>query len=152
MNIFVLSAAKRVGQRSEWSLDHLDLQKILYLAHMFYLGTTHTPLFISHFNAWKYGPISPTLYYRIKMFGSDSVTNVFSDVPTISDSNVTYILDRAYDILGNLGSGKLVAATQRHDGAWAKNYVPGGKETGYLDNIIPNDDIFDEFQLRSSLA
>lgn len=38
MTVSVLAAAKRLAQRSNWSLSNLELQNILYLAHMFYMG------------------------------------------------------------------------------------------------------------------
>ncbi|RWO77206.1 type II toxin-antitoxin system antitoxin SocA domain-containing protein [Mesorhizobium sp.] len=67
MTLHVLSAAKHLAKQSGWSLSNLELQKILYLAHMFYLGRTGEPLVSGHFEAWDYGPVHPDLYHRVKV-------------------------------------------------------------------------------------
>ena len=37
MSIDVLQAAKYLAQKSGWDLTHLELQKMIYLAHMVFL-------------------------------------------------------------------------------------------------------------------
>mgnify|MGYP006283548483 CR=1 FL=1 len=77
MTVSVLSAAKRLAARSGWTLSNLELQKILYLAHMVHLGRTDgAPLVHGLFEAWDYGPVHPDLYHRVKIFGSSPVKNI----------------------------------------------------------------------------
>ncbi len=141
MTIPVLSAAERLARRSEWSLSNLELQKILYLAHMFHLGRTGASLVAGDFEAWDYGPVHPTLYHRVKVFGSGPVKNIFHDIPEIPAGTARNILDEAHDALGNLGPGRLVNATHRKGGAWASNYVPGARGI-----VIPGEDILNEYR------
>lgn len=142
MTIPVLSAAKRLAKRSGWSLSNLELQKLLYLSHMFYLGRTGgEPLVPGYFEAWDYGPVHPNLYHRVKVFGADPVGNVFHANPEPSDGPEAAILDEAYDKLGNAGPGRLVNATHRAGGAWDINYTPGVRHC-----IIPNSDILNEYR------
>lgn len=137
----VLTAAKRLAQRSEWTLSNLELQKILYLANMYYIGRTGTALVNGDFEAWDYGPVHPALYSRARVFGADPVRNIFHDIPDLDKGPAADMLDEALEALGNLGPGKLVRATHREAGAWARNYVPGRRG-----NVIPFADILDEYK------
>lgn len=146
MTVPVLEAAKRLARRSGWSLSNLELQKILYLAHMFYLGRTGEPLVGGSFQAWDYGPVHPTLYHHAKVFGSSPVENIFRSVPDLADETPeARILDEAFDELSDNRPGQLVAATHRSGGAWDRNYVPAARHV-----IIPNDQILEEYHSLDS--
>jgi uncharacterized phage-associated protein len=122
-------------------LSNLELQKLLYLAHMFYLGRTGgEPLVPGYFEAWDYGPVHPDLYQRAKIFGSDPVENIFHANAEPTGPELA-ILDEAYDSLGRSGPGRLVNATHRRGGAWDRNYHPGIRHC-----VIPNQDILSEYQ------
>ena len=141
MTVSVLSAAKRLAKRSNWTLSNLELQKILYLAHMFYLGRSKgEPLVSGHFEAWDYGPVHPDLYRIAKIFGSSAVENIFHSTPEIQDGLQASMIDEAYDTIGKSGAGRLVNATHRTGGAWASHYIPG-----VLHCVIPNEDILREY-------
>lgn len=142
MTISVLSAAKSLAASSDWNLTNLELQKIVYLAHMFYMGRHNgEPLVHGSFQAWDYGPVHPDLYHRAKIFGSDKVKSfIFKDAEDPAGKE-REILDEAFAAFGHIVVGKLVSATHRKGGAWEINYRPG--ERGV---IIPNDDILAEYQ------
>lgn len=143
MAISVLSAAKRLGKKSNWSLSNLEMQKILYLAHMFFMGRNNgEPLIRGNFEAWDYGPVHPDLYHRVKIFGSDDVQDIFPNIePPAKGSREREIIDEAYENLGDLGPGRLVNATHQPNGAWDQNYLPGKRHI-----IIPNEDILREYR------
>lgn len=136
MPVSALAAAKRMGERSGWSLSNLELQKLLYIAHMFYLGTKGVPLISGHFEAWDYGPVQPVLYHYVKVFGSAPVENVFHSVPDLGSGDELSMLDDAVDQLGQASPGKLVAITHWENGAWAKSYKPGGRGITILNSAI----------------
>lgn len=141
MAVNVLVAAKRLAQRSGWTLTNLQMQKILYLAHMFYLGRTQgKPLISGEFEAWDYGPVHPTLYHRIKVYGSDPVGNVFHNVPDLPDGPEANIIDEAYSSLGSVSASRLVKATHRAGGAWETHYQKGERNC-----VMPNSDILKEY-------
>ena len=73
MTITAQSAASRACCRSGWSLSNLELQKILYVGQMLYLGRYNEPLVNEVFEAWDYGPVLPTIYHSAKMFGRSPV-------------------------------------------------------------------------------
>ncbi len=141
MPIPVLSAAKRMGHQSDWSLSNLEMQKVLYLAHMFHLGKHRRALIPGFFEAWDYGPVHPTLYHKAKVFGKDPVKNIFRSQQDVEDGTERSMLDEIVDM--SLPSSRLVAITHWKEGAWYKNYHSG--ERGV---IIPNDDILVEYSKR----
>lgn len=148
MPVSVLAAAKRMGERSGWSLSNLELQKMLYIAQMFHIGETGQPLVLGNFEAWDYGPVHPTLYHRIKIFGADPVKNIFHSVSDIADSAPEAVtIDSAVEQLSGSQPGELVAITHSDIGAWASYYVPG--ERGI---VIPNEAILREFNARREAA
>lgn len=145
MTVSAFAAAKKVCSLSDWTFSNLQLQKILYLAHMVYMGEKDgAPLVDGHFEAWDYGPVHPAVYHKAKAFGRGPVKNVFhgiSDLP--DDSDESEILTRAVSAFRNVSPSALVSVTHKPEGAWYKNYEPG-----YNRSIIPNEDIYQEYKQR----
>ncbi len=140
----VSSAARRLCERSGWTLTNLELQKMLYLAQLYYIGQTHERLIDETFEAWDYGPVSPSIYHKVKPFGSSAIKDVFHGAPTIEDKDLLKFLDDAYDALSQRSARQLVAITHWESGAWAKNYRPGARGIP-----IPDEDIIDEYNKRA---
>lgn len=148
MTVSALAAVKRMAAHSGWSLSNLELQKLLYIAHMFHLGRTGgEPLVTGHFEAWDYGPVHPAVYRHLRVFGSAPVEDIFHSVQGLGNSDEAKLLEQAVDQLAHLGPGKLVAITHRKNGAWENNYRPGVRGI-----LMPNEDILAEYRLRESEA
>ena len=141
MPIKTFDAAKTIGELTNWRLSNLQMQKILYLAHMFYMGKHGGPLLDEEFEAWDYGPVLPSLYHKIKFFGSGPVHDIFYNNRIIKDGPEAEILNQAAQKFAHTKPGTLVAYTHREDGAWSKNYAPGARNMP-----IKNDDIVREYQ------
>ncbi len=149
MGLDSLSAAKRMCERSNWSMTNLTLHKILYIAHMYYLGLKSEPLVKGHFQAWIYGPVHPEIYHYVKVFGASPIGNIFRSIKDPPEGDLTDVLDQAVDQLSNTKPGTLIALTHREYGAWAKYY-----RSSIRNAIIPNEDIkneYEEFQRRKKL-
>lgn len=139
------AAARRFCERSDWTLTNLELQKMLYLAHMQYMGQTNgSRLMDETFEAWDYGPVSPEVYWYVRDFGRAPIKNIFHGVETISGPIATY-LDNAYDALSKRTSSQLVGITHWKDGAWARIYRPGARGIP-----IPDDEILAEYRRRKA--
>ncbi len=54
----------------------MQLQKLVYLAHGWNLGVTGTPLVDEGIEAWKYGPVIPSLFHTFKQFGGSAITKL----------------------------------------------------------------------------
>lgn len=142
MAVSALQAAKYLCEESGWTLTNLKLQKILYLAHLIYMGRNNGQRLIrENFEAWDYGPVIPELYHVVKIFGSREIKNIFRGYGDIPDGTEKQILNEALDSLITVSSGRLVDATHSPNGAWRASYIPGEKGI-----IIPDSAIIDEYQ------
>ena len=92
--ISAVEAARVLCEKSGWKLTNLQLQKMLYIAHMTYMGERDGEPLISGmfppFEAWEFGPVSPTAYRHVKTFGAEPIGNVFRSVRDVSDTTEGY--------------------------------------------------------------
>lgn len=148
MAVSALSAARTLCELRNWELSNLEIQKILYLAHMFHLGRTNAPLINESFEAWDYGPVVPEVYADARAFGSERVTGAFYRVHAVRPDSEEYkTLQEAAEGTRGVRAGRLVAITHRDNGAWAKNYRQGMRRIK-----IPNRDIIDEYRMIESVS
>jgi len=143
--IHPLVAAKTALKASGRGLTNLKMNKVLYIAHMVYMGEQGEPLVSEPFEAWDYGPVLPSVYHQAKVFGSEPISEIFfvEDALAPSTPEGDYIY-RAVKATENKTPGELVALTHWNQGAWAKHYKPGVRGI-----IIPNEDIIEEFKKRT---
>ena len=141
MAVNVLGAAAFLVKASDRSLSNLELQKLLYIAHMFYLGRHNAPLVHGHFQAWYYGPVHPDLYREARIYGARPGRMVYRAPERDDQSREAALLQKTYEGLGDATPGTLVSITHRKDGAWDKHYTPGKRGV-----IIPNEDILQEYR------
>lgn len=141
-----LAAAATIVDASGKTLTNLQLQKLLYLSQMFYLGESGKPVFNEEFEAWKLGPVQPDVYSRAKMFGSRPIESLFTQ-ERLSDPAAIEVIKRVVRDLGSKPAWKLVEITHWGKGAWAKNY--DGHDRGAT---ISKSDIIAEYRERVRLA
>lgn len=139
------TASKYICEKSGWRVSNLPLQKLLYLSQVEYSGKfAGDRLVDTVFEAWDYGPVSPDLYHKVKMFGSEPVRDVFYDALRLrEDSPRKQVLDDVCDAYLSIRPGKLIKLTHWDCGAWAKKYEPGIKNI-----LITDKDIEDEYRNR----
>jgi len=145
MAVSALSAARTICELRNWDVSNLEIQKILYIAHMIYIGENDGhPLINGGFEAWDYGPVSPAVYHRVKGFGSNPVKNVFHWIEPVPEGTSEYhAIEAAVNMTSNMSASKLISVTHWDKGAWYKSYNGGER------NIpIPNNDIAEEFLER----
>lgn len=143
MAITTPTAAKAVCELRGWQVSNLALQKILYIAHMVHLGRHNVPLVPDTFEAWDYGPVIPSLYHQVKMFGAEPVKDVFYLAGRVPSGLELQTLSEVVSFLAPMTPGQMVSMTHWDDGAWAKFYRPGARGVS-----IPNEAIANEFRAR----
>jgi uncharacterized phage-associated protein len=148
MSVTSSAAANRLCEKTNWSLTQLSVHKGLYLAQMTYLGrTVGLPLISEEFQAWDLGPVLPSLYHDLKMFGRKPVKNIFWQRGVEEGTLAAEVIDSIAAQISGVSPTALVHFTHHSNGAWAKNYKPGQKGC-----IIPNSDILDEYEWRPKKA
>ena len=140
------SVARTLCEKAGWTLTNLQLQKILYLAQMVYMGKHGGRRLIDDsFEAWEYGPVLPSVYHKVKIFGGNPVRDIFFGEEPITDNDDATFIESAARELGSVSPGKLVAITHSDEGAWVKHYHPNRRNVR-----IPDADIYDEYKVRFS--
>lgn len=140
MAISSFEAAHKVCELSHWTITNLKLQKILYLSHMFYLGKSKIPLLEEEFEAWLHGPVLPSLYNHVKVFGDRPITNVFSSLDERKSSVELDFLQKKFAELDDKSAWDLVVMTHLKGGAWEKYF---NKENRNIK--IPDQAILEEY-------
>ena len=141
----MFDVAKTVCELAGWNLSHLKLQKILYILQMFHLGEYGKPLFYANFEAWKFGPVEPNLYEKLKSTGSSSIPRwLFILEDSISKDNPKYeFIKNLTNILLEKKPSFLIDYLHDSNSAWSRVYTEGEK------NIpITNKDIKEEYERR----
>lgn len=138
-------------------ITQMKLHKLLYYAHGWHLGLTGEPLLDETIEAWRYGPVVPSIYHEFKMFGSDPIDRLARHreprefesvkVPPVkkSDGFAFRLLQRVWRVYGNLTAARLSALTHAKDSPWtlARQADPLGL---YIE--IPDDTIRSHFKKR----
>ncbi len=139
------SVCKVICQEGGWKVSNLQLQKILYVSQMLYMGQNDGKRLVdANFEAWDYGPVEPSLYRKVRMFGGRPIEDVFYEARPFKDDDtrLAFIKDGCAALLP-LRPGQLVDITHWSKGAWANNYVPGIRGIK-----IPDQDIIAEYRKR----
>ena len=148
MSVSALEAAKYLGLLSGWSKTNLELHKILYIAHMLHLGMHDKPLVDGNFQAWLFGPVYPSLYSKLEVFGAKPVKNIFRTIDDLDeDGTEAEILNLTYNFVSDFSAARLIAITHCSYGAWSKNY-----QSGVFGILISSRDILLEYKARQARA
>lgn len=124
----VFEVAKKLCEASDWNITNLQLQKMLYISQVLYLGLTNHHLFRGEFQAWDYGPVAPKVYHQFKIFGDKPIEAwAFPPVSEICNQNETLFIDMVAKELVSMSASKLVGLTHRPGTGWYKNYTPGAR-------------------------
>lgn len=111
----------RQGARHDQEFTHMQLQKLVYIAHGLSLGERALPLIQENVNAWKYGPVIPEIYDRFKRYGRDPIP--FHALPEARqqsdiDEESEEIIQQTIDIFGSYTGGQLSELSHRPGSPW----------------------------------
>lgn len=112
------------------NITPMKLIKLVYIANGWHLGMTDTALIDENPEAWKYGPVIPSLYHQYKNYG-DSVINVNIPNYNLGDENIEKFLERVWEVYGGYDGVQLSAKTHQSDSPWSRVW-----------NTIKNNDYF----------
>ncbi len=147
MTLSAAQVAKRICERSGWELSNLEIQKLVYLICMRYLGRHGEPLISETFEAWDYGPVLPDLYHRLKAFGSGPVRGVLNGVPEVTNGLRADFIDSTYDELKEFSASQLVSITHAPHTAWYRHYRRNVRNA-----VIPRRSIQAEYEARQRVT
>lgn len=145
------------GINANTLLTQMRLQKLIYFAHGWHLALYDAPLVDTTFQAWKYGPVIPSVYHEFKEYGTLGINSLGTELvmlpeggmswypPQIVDSTglVKPLLDKIWEVFGSYSGTQLSGMTHAEGSPWRTIY--DANQNG-RDMIIPNDDIKQYFK------
>ncbi len=112
----------------------MRLLKLTYMAHGWTLAIIEKPLVNDYVQAWRYGPVIPSIYYAFRPFGIYRLDPIQLVQESAIDSEIDSLLASVYKLYRNLNANQLSALTHIEGGPWHATYVPNRRNI-----IIPND-------------
>ncbi|MFN9322407.1 MAG: Panacea domain-containing protein [Holosporales bacterium] len=95
----------------ESGITNLKLQKLLYYAQGLHLGTQKQPLFEDTMEAWRHGPVVPSVYQDYKHHGSGFIPRPDDVLETELPGHVRDLLNSVYAVYGQYEAWKLAEMT-----------------------------------------
>ena len=147
--IYIAGYFIRLATEERAEITPMKLQKLLYFAQGFHLALNdNIPLIAETIEAWKYGPVIPTIYQTFKYFGNSSITASQYYELTIKgfvdesddriDGKSKEFLKSIWDIYKGYSAIQLSNLTHLDDSPWDKALKANGGRvsTPILDEAI----------------
>jgi uncharacterized phage-associated protein len=129
-----------LAEQAERQLTPMQLIKLSYIAHGFALAINKQALIDESVEAWKYGPVIPSLYRRLKHFGSNPVKGKVKPPPfrghDVLSAGDQKLVDLVFEKYGHFTGGQLSHLTHRPGTPWAETYEPNSYGMDIDDAVI----------------
>jgi uncharacterized phage-associated protein len=130
----------------------MQLLKLVYIAHGWHRGYFDQNLIDDAVEAWRYGPVIPSIYRRVKKYGRHHISEAIDgfDPEDEIENNPPHkdtkaLLDRVWEVYKNKDGIELSALTHEKgtpwDEVWSQPDQPGCFS---MNKIIPNN-IIDQY-------
>ncbi|EKS1846597.1 DUF4065 domain-containing protein [Cronobacter muytjensii] len=119
-----------LGLSTGTPITPMQAQKLTYIAHGISLGHRGMGLLQEPISAWRYGPVTPSLYHSLKHFGSNPITSKVADYGFfVPDPNLeayaNQVVKVVYDTYGRYSGEVLSEFTHRQGTPWYQTYNAG---------------------------
>lgn len=133
-----------LAEENDGDLRPLKLQKLIYFAHGWYLAIYDKPLIDESVQAWKFGPVIPSIYHEFKEFGRYPINRpalVLKGLklvaPNVDDKSDKEFLDKIWEVFSGFTGVQLSNMTHEGDSPWHQTWFKDGAESN---KSIPIDD------------
>lgn len=119
-------------------LTPMKLQKLMFYAQSWSLKIYDEPIFDDFFAKWQYGPVIPSLYHDVKIYGSSPIKRKIASVimgdegklavapiVPVNDKKVNTLIDRIVEVYGALRGTQLSYLTHLPGTAWSRTEKDG---------------------------
>lgn len=151
-----------VAKAAEEPVDPMKVQKLVYFAHGWHLGLGKGPLCADRVEAWRWGPVFPDLYHRVKKWGNRAIRaplEIFDydgrkydwtrpELPAEADFS-DRVIRRVWEVYGQMSGWELSQLTHEKGGPW---HTIRTRYPGERDREIPNHLIRRHFEQKVQAA
>jgi uncharacterized phage-associated protein len=111
---------------AEGGIDHMKLQKLVYCVHGWWLAYfPDKPLLKEKPEVWKFGPVFPSMYHELKVYGLKRIstpvqTSPFEAPPLVDekDAKTISLLEWVWKRYGHMSGMELSDMTHKEGTAW----------------------------------
>ena len=139
------------------SISPMKIQKLIYLAHGYYLAENDEPHVNEVFEAWRFGPVLNSLYHQCKYFDERGITKYLDDndwdvgtlrtpAPVPQDEAAVELIAYIWQEFGDSSPMSLSRWTHEKGGPW-DTVTKGGNQI-LLHQDVPNDLIKEYFKCQ----
>ncbi len=137
-SISVANQFIKLGLKDGETFTPMQLLKLVYIAHGWMLAVYSEALIVERIEAWRYGPVIPSLYDKIKMYGGNSITDyIESDQPPIEDLQQLQVIEFVYQTYKQMDGIRLSTITHQPNTPWQLTYEHGYNRA-ISDDLIQN--------------
>lgn len=154
----IANACRAVASEAGELLTPMKVQKLVYFAHGFHLGHGHGPMSSEQVQAWRWGPVFPSLYHAVKHWGMEPIGSTIMEfyqgdwcVPLLPEqgSYAERLIRSVWKSYGHLNGPELSTLTHQKNGPWYKAWTAAG---GAMFTPIPNESIETYFKAKLDAA
>ena len=126
----------KIGKSRGETMSPMKLNKMVYVAHGWFLGMYDRKLIRNRIEAWKFGPVIPDLYRATKSYGKTEIPleRIGNPDDTHVELEVRTFLESVYDTYGHLTAIDMSALTHRSCTPWDLIHV---KDQPEIENPTP---------------
>jgi uncharacterized phage-associated protein len=134
----------KLSNKEGIEITNMKLVKLMYIAHGLSLALLERPLFEDDkIEAWKYGPVVPSIYHEFKHFKSDPITSksvtldsnwAHSSEPELTSEDDRKIVQLTWNLYKDSSAEDLVISTHRPGTPWSLAYTDG--KSNIIDNRL----------------
>jgi uncharacterized phage-associated protein len=83
------------------TLTPMQLLKLVYLAHGWYLAVTGRPLLDERVQAWRFGPVVPSVYHEFKKYGNGPIQEPARTTRIVSNDGGVKLVLTPFELEGD---------------------------------------------------
>ncbi len=122
-------------------IDVMKLLKLVYLAHGWNLAITDAPLINEFVEAWRYGPVIPSIYHEFKSYGNYPITGKGTDfmgdnTPINRDDFDFKLIQKVWNEYKRLTGIQLSNQEHEPDTPWSKTWRYGIPHNTHIPNQL----------------
>lgn len=136
-----------IAHDHDQTMSIMRLLKLTYMAHGWSLAIFDAPLVNDYVQAWRYGPVIPSIYYAFRPHGVYNLQKIPIVVKFPIDKKTNAFVESVYEAYKHLSGGRLSQLTHLPGGPWATTY-----KEGKLGIVIPNTLISEHFKDKLNRA
>lgn len=128
----------RLANDRPHEVTNMKLQKLVYIAHGYYLGLTDHPLINNDIHAFEWGPVIPVLYKNLKAYGANKIQNLIATEDSgPTDALSKAVIERVWKDYGQADGLALSRLTHKPNTPWSDTWTIS--KHGVIENDLIRD-------------